>query len=140
MTKQERTVDTSVAVPLLVANSDAHAELTTWAADFDLTLCGHALAETYSVLTRLPGDARVSPADAQELIDDRFVGGAITFPETLVASLHRMLAAAGIAGGATYDAMIAIAARESGAILVTRDLRAKPTYEALGAEVELFEY
>lgn len=139
MSKQERTVDTSVAVPLLVSNSDAHEELRKWASGFKLTLCGHALSETYSVLTRLPGDARVSPADAKELIDDRFAA-AITIPEPILSSLHRELAAAGIAGGATYDAMIALAAREYGAILVTRDLRAKPTYEALGARVELFRH
>jgi len=28
---------------------------------------GHALAETYSVLTRLPGDARLAPPDAAAL-------------------------------------------------------------------------
>jgi hypothetical protein len=32
----------------------------------------HTLAETYSVLTRLPGDARVHPADAVVLIDENF--------------------------------------------------------------------
>nr|WP_248838596.1 hypothetical protein [Frankia sp. AgKG'84/4] len=35
-------------------------------------LSGHALAETYSVLTRMPGDARLSGPDAARLLDVRF--------------------------------------------------------------------
>jgi len=31
------------------------------------------LAETYSVLTRLPGDLRLTPVDAARLLADRFV-------------------------------------------------------------------
>jgi toxin FitB len=34
-----------------------------WWAGQDVALTGHALAETYSVLTRLPGDARLAAAD-----------------------------------------------------------------------------
>ena len=56
-------VDTSVAVPLLVASHQAHGAVHSWARGRELSLSGHALAETYAVLTRLPGDARVSPAD-----------------------------------------------------------------------------
>lgn len=65
-------VDTSVAVPLLVASHSRHAVVAQWAKGRKIGLCGHALAETYSVLTRLPGDARVHPADAVELIDENF--------------------------------------------------------------------
>ena len=41
----------------------------------------------------------------------------------------------GIAGGAVYDALVALAAVEHNADLATRDLRAKATYEAVGARV-----
>ncbi|MEJ7894780.1 MAG: hypothetical protein WKF94_19270 [Solirubrobacteraceae bacterium] len=40
-----------------------------------------------------------------------------------------------IAGGAVYDALVALAAVEHGAILATRDGRAKATYEIVGARV-----
>ena len=53
--------------------------------------------------------------------------------ESLVADL----AAATVAGGAVYDAVIAITARNDGSTLLTRDRRAAATYEALDAEVEL---
>lgn len=39
----------------------------------------------------------------------------------------------GIAGGAVYDARVACAAVEHRATLATRDVRAKATYETIGA-------
>jgi len=41
----------------------------------------------------------------------------------------------GIAGGAVYDALVALAAREHRAALATRDARARGTYDAVGVEV-----
>lgn len=135
MTSSRLAVDTSVAVPLLVVSHSAHRTVAAWASGRSLSLSGHALAETYSVLTRLPGDARVAPEDAVVLIDANFV-------ETFVSShdvasrVHDELARCGVAGGAVYDALVALAAREHGAVLVTRDARARSTYEALGVAVE----
>jgi predicted nucleic acid-binding protein len=40
-----------------------------------------------------------------------------------------------IAGGAVYDALVGLAAADHGLTLATRDARAKPTYEAVGARV-----
>ena len=74
-------VDTSVAVPLLAASHVAHRAVRLWAANRSLVLCGHALAETYSVLTRLPGDARLAPADAALLIDENFIVNLPLSPE-----------------------------------------------------------
>jgi predicted nucleic acid-binding protein len=129
-------VDTSVAVPLLMSSHHAHPVIAAWAMGRSLGLSGHALAETYSVLTRLPGDARVRPEDAVALIDDNF-------PLRLALSLqpaqqsHRELALLGVAGGATYDGLVALAARDHGAVLATRDARARSTYESIGVQVEL---
>ncbi|RFA14070.1 VapC toxin family PIN domain ribonuclease [Subtercola boreus] len=137
MTSQKRfALDTSVAVPLLLHAHSAHAAVSAWAAGRILGLSGHALIETYSVLTRLPGDSRVGAADAVTLIDDNF-------PELYMLSTeatsraHRELALHGVSGGATYDGLVALAARENDAVLVTRDARARQTYEALGAAVEI---
>jgi toxin FitB len=129
-------VDTSVAVSLLVASHTAHPLVSSWAATRSLVLSGHALAETYSVLTRLPGDARVDPADAVTLIDERF-GDAATLTVEAFGEVHRRLAGGGVAGGAVYDGIIAAAAVDAGLTLATRDARARGTYEAVGARVEL---
>ena len=61
-------VDTSVAIPLLVSSHAAHAIVNTELAERSVALAGHALHETYAVLTRLPGDARVAPLDALRLL------------------------------------------------------------------------
>lgn len=129
-------VDTSVAVPLLVASHQAHETVRTWAQGRALGLCGHALAETYSVLTRLPGDARVRPQDAVQLIDENFEEHVLLAPE-VARQAHRLLASLGVAGGATYDGLVALAARGDEAVLVTRDARARGTYEAVGIPVHV---
>ena len=129
-------VDTSVAVPLLVATHPAHAAVSRWARDLSLVLSGHALVETYSVLTRLPGDARISAADAVTLIDANFEDP-VTFDSVTFRRIHRDLAELGIAGGAAYDGLVGAAARFHGLSLATRDARARATYEAVGVTVEL---
>jgi toxin FitB len=127
-------LDTSVAIPLLVQTHLAHAEVVAWWDGREVALSGHALAETYSVLTRLPGDLRVTPIDAARLITERF-----TEPLLLGARTARRLPAVcsrlGIAGGAVYDALVALAAVEHDAVLATRDQRAHATYTTVGAEV-----
>jgi toxin FitB len=127
-------VDTSVAVPLLVRSHQHHAEVVRWWAGQELALSGHALAETYSVLTRLPGDARLGADDAARLLDARF-----TTPLVLsgghARTVHATLSRIGIAGGAVYDALVALAAKEHGAPLATRDARARGTYDAVGIKV-----
>lgn len=107
-----------------------------WAKDRSLGLSGHALAETYSVLTRLPGDARVDPADAVELIDENFPES-IPLGARAARIAHREFARCGIAGGATYDGLVGLAARARDAVLFTRDARARSTYEALGVSTEV---
>ena len=97
-------------------------------------LSGHALAETYAVLTRLPGDARVSPSDAVVLIEENFVLS-VALPPDVASRAHRKLARLGISGGATYDGLVALAAHHHDLVLATRDARARPTYEAVGVPV-----
>jgi predicted nucleic acid-binding protein len=129
-------VDTSVAVPLLVDIEGLNQRLEEWLAGRPLCLTTHSLAETYAVLTRLHGDARMAPADAVRAIDGRFGAPAALPPET-AAQVHRLLAARGISGGAVYDALVALAAAARGVPLASRDARAVKTYEALGARVEV---
>jgi predicted nucleic acid-binding protein len=127
-------LDTSVAVPLLVQTHEGHRAVVRWWGGRDVALCGHALAETYSVLTRLPGDLRLAPMDAARLLAERF-DAALTLSSGAAQGLPRTLARLGIAGGAVYDALVGLAAVEHDAALATRDARARGTYEAIGARV-----
>src|SRR3954454_23708590 len=94
----------------------------------DVSLSGHAAVETYAVLTRLPGDLRLTPADAARLIRARF-GPPLLIGLKTSRRLMGILSEHGIAGGATYDALVALAAAERGADLATRDARGRSTYE-----------
>jgi len=127
-------VDTSVAIPLLVRSHHDHAAVVRWWNGQEVTLSGHALAETYSVLTRLPGDARLAPADAARLLTARF-SSPLVLRSSRARRLPDTLSRLGIAGGAVYDALVALAAKEHGIALATRDARARGTYEAVGVKV-----
>lgn len=129
-------LDTSASVPYLMASHVAHKTTRRHLTGRELVLTGHSLAETYSVITRLPGDARVSPADAAALIEGVFGAPAIITAKS-AAALPSLLAPLGIVGGAVYDALVALAAISKGVPIVSRDLRAAATYSALGADVEL---
>ena len=127
-------IDTSVAVPLLVRSHRDHAAVVRWWSGQELALSGHALAETYSVLTRLPGDARLAPADAARLMNARF-SSPLMLSSSRARKLPDMLSRLGLAGGAVYDALVALAAQQHGAVLATRDARARGTYDAVGVKV-----
>jgi len=125
-------VDTSVAVPLILRTHPAHDAVTAWAADKRLCLSGHAAAETYSVMTRLPAPVRATGQDVARAMDDAF-SEVLALPAKIAASVHQELASHEISGGATYDALVALAARENNMTLATRDARAQGTYETVGA-------
>lgn len=127
-------VDTSVAIPLLVRTHPDHGSVAQWAQHRSLALSGHAHAETYSVLTRLPAGICVAPADALQLLNENFVSFPTAPPMTEVLA---ELANCNVAGSATYDGLVALAARHNNMLLATRDARAHTTYAALSVKVEL---
>jgi toxin FitB len=129
-------VDTSVAVPLLVRSHHDHTAVVRWWNGQEVALSGHALAETYSVLTRLPGDARLAATDAARLLNVRF-SAPLTLSSANARQLPDTLSRLGIAGGAVYDALVALAAKEHGVALATRDARARGTYDAVGVKIIL---
>jgi hypothetical protein len=130
------TADTSVAVPLVVRTHEAHDAVVRWRAGRALSLCGHAWIETYAVLTRLAGRSRLAGEDAVRVLGANFAAPLAPSPETYAAG-PRVLAASGVAGGATYDGWIAIVALEHMAVLASRDARAESTYRRLGVDVEM---
>lgn len=103
-----------------------------------LGLSGHALFETYSVLTRLPDDLRVDGPTAVRVIEAAFPRTAFLSVRTS-ASLPRLLAAQDVLVGAVFDALVAAAAVEHELPLYTRDRRAVSTYQKLGADYRLLD-
>jgi len=129
-------LDTSTAVALVVEDHEAHGATLEALRGRRLGLAGHAWFETYSVLTRLPGRLRRSPADAIRLLTRNFPASGF-LGEAEAAGLGAELARLGISGGAVYDALVGAAARQHRRLLVSGDARARTVYEALGVEIEL---
>jgi predicted nucleic acid-binding protein len=122
--------DTSVAVASLDPNHEAHAVCRKALLDLRPALAGHAAFETYAVLTRLPPPARLAPVQAAQLLR-------AAFPEPCwlgkseTERLWRKLDGLDLAGGSIYDALIGVAAKAGGRLLLTRDHRAERVYQAV---------
>jgi len=101
-------------------------------------LVAHTIAETYSVLSAPGGIYRAEPRSVVEYLDQFLAGDS---PIAALPAAHReaidLLAANGRPGGAVYDALIALAARDAGVTLVSLDSRAASTYELCGVDVKL---
>ncbi|HET8786103.1 MAG TPA: type II toxin-antitoxin system VapC family toxin [Candidatus Limnocylindrales bacterium] len=129
-------LDTSAGVALVLEDHEGHAATLDAVAGRRLGLAGHAWFETWSVLTRLPAGLRRSPSDAVRLLSHDFPVAAFlgeSESRELAAEVSRL----GISGGAVYDALVGAAARQHGHVLLSRDRRAAPVYQALGVTVRL---
>lgn len=131
-------VDSSVVVAGFATWHEAH-ERSRAALARQPRLPAHALLESYSVLTRLPPPHRAPAGLVAEFLAGQFPQPLLLLSERGHRELVALVARSAIAGGATYDALVAFAAREAGASLLTRDRRAATTYEAVGVEFEILD-
>lgn len=78
-----------------------------------MVIAGHCLAESYSVLTRLPAGHRLAPADARDVIDANFGRSVriVALDAAGYVTLLRGAPEAGVRGGRTYDAIVVACAR-----------------------------
>lgn len=138
MTGAVALVDTSVAVALVVADHEAHAQTASALSGTELGLAGHAFFETYSVLTRLPQPLRRGPGEVLEILSRGFPHTRFLDAERTI-DLTVRLAELGLAGGSVYDALVGAVSVEHGLPLVSRDARAANVYRALGVEFDLIQ-
>lgn len=130
--------DTSVAVAALDPTHESHPGCRRALVDLRPALAGHAAFETYSVLTRLPVELRLTAGQAASVL-------AAAFPQDCwldadaTRDLHERLADLGIMGGSVYDALVGQASAANGRTLLTRDRRAERTYRALGVRYRVIE-
>jgi predicted nucleic acid-binding protein len=125
--------DTSVLVPALLASHEFHEACYESAGLVDAAI-GHALVETYAVLTRLPQPYTVPPAQANAALRSYSSEVLVISGDELADTIDRFVTAR-ISGRASYDALIAATAQRHGASLLTRDERAAEIYERIGATV-----
>ena len=131
-----RTADTSAIVAAFASWHEKH-DAAREALDSDLHLIDHCALETYSVLTRLPAPHRSPGPVVRDFLAARFPDPLLRMNERSYRDFVLRLPDHAIAGGATYDALIAATAVANGAELVTCDRRALPVYEAYGARIRL---
>lgn len=130
------TCDTSALVAALLSWHPEHEAARAAVRDSVTTIPGHVLLEVYSVLTRLPAPHRLAP-DAAARAVDALALDVVTLPPEQHTALIRSLARAGVRGGAIYDALIGATAAHHGLTLLTRDRRARATYDVIGARYSI---
>ncbi|MBI4883637.1 MAG: type II toxin-antitoxin system VapC family toxin [Actinobacteria bacterium] len=138
MARVRYAADTSVAIAALDETHEAHAPTLDAVARCRPALAGHAAWETFSVLTRLPGQLRVTAAVAHDVIRRSFPD-ACWLDSNEQAALFGRLPVLGITGSSIYDALVGAAAMSEGRRLLSRDRRADRTYSLLGVDVEFVD-
>lgn len=135
-------LDTSCMVALLCPWQASHGRTTAAVgARLDrgasMLLAAPALAEAYAVLTRLPAPFRLSPADGLGLLRANFGRAkAVALGTSDYWSLLDRAPGESIAGGRTYDALIAACARKGKAAeLLTLNFRHFEQFAGAGLRV-----
>jgi predicted nucleic acid-binding protein len=128
------TPDSSVVIAAFSAWNEHH-EAAIEALGDARDLVAHAELESYSVLTRLPEPLRAEPELVAEYLLEDFSGKRMVLGEAERRALIGRLALLSIAGGAVYDALVAVTAAHHGYRLLSCDRRAASTYDRLGVDV-----
>jgi predicted nucleic acid-binding protein len=113
-------LDTSVLVAAMIEAHPAHERALSWlqrakGKEITAVVACHTLAELYAVLTRLPLQPPISPAVAWQLIQKNVLTTLeiVSLSENDYRAVLEHLSQQGVAGGATYDALIAFAASKA---------------------------
>lgn len=134
--KAVRVVDTSIVVAAFSSWHEQH-DVARGAIRDGVGVVGHAIAESYSVLTRLPEPHRAPPELVRDFLVAAFTSAPLTLDAEAIRTLPASLVASGVAGGATFDGLIALTAAAHDATLLSLDRRAAETYRQCGVRFEL---
>lgn len=127
-------VDTSVVVAAFASWHESHGIATALMAERP-GLPAPCDLEAYAVLTRLPPPHRAGMVIVRDFLRQAFPAGRLILSEERSGRVVDRLVDAGISGGASYDAVIAMIADSHGHELATLDARARSTYERIGVAV-----
>jgi predicted nucleic acid-binding protein len=130
-----KAVDTSVVIAAFATWHESHAAAVEALAG-GCALPGPCALETYAVLTRLPAPHRAAPDVVRDYLEVMFPGARLSLPDAESRRLVDTLVQRDIAGGASYDAVIALIALSARVTLMTLDARARSTYDRMGVVTE----
>lgn len=129
-------LDTSVVIAAFAPWHEAHT-VARRAVTPDAVVPAHVVTETYAVLTRMPEPFRMDAATVAEYLARQWGRRVIAPDADLYESLTATAATAGVTGGSTYDALVALTAHSFGHELLSLDLRAERTYRSVGIAYRL---
>ena len=130
-------LDTSVAVAAALPWHEHHVAARAKLPRTKPRLIAQVAAETYSVLTRLPPPQRVPAPGARAFLKETFALPPLVLSPSGYDELLDLAAERDITGGAIYDALVAAAAREAGATLLSLDRHAIATYHLLQIDYQV---
>lgn len=125
--------DSSVVIAAIAPWHEAHVAARGAMRAQKIGLAAHVALETTSALSRMPQGRRIAPSVVLEAIERAFPQRWLALTATEQRAALRQAVAAGLRGGALYDAVIAATAVKHGAELLSADRRARATYDAMGA-------
>ena len=129
-----RAADSSLVVAAFASWHERHEPARKYL-DGGLRLVEHCALESYSVLTRLPSPHRSPGNLVRDFLVARFPGSHLRLGVAEFRKFLLGLPEQRVAGGSTYDALVAATAASHDAELVTCDRRAAPVYERYGVRV-----
>jgi len=127
------TPDTSVVIAALAPWHEAHEAATEALDGIGVRLVAHVAFETTSALSRMPEGSRIAPAVILEAIERRFPEPWMSLDGEATREALQRAVAAGVRGGALYDALIGATAQHAGVQVLTADRRARVAYESVAA-------
>ena len=114
-------VDSSVVVAAVHANHPRHALSAHWLiralAEDRLVIAHHSVLEAYAVLTRLPGEWRVTPSEARDLLAATVQKNMeiAAYQSDGIFALVESLVVSSVMGGRSYDAFVLHILQSAGA-------------------------
>lgn len=100
-------------------------------------LVAHTIAETFAVLSAPNGPYPAVPEDVMAFLQPFLDRDPIGIEPAAYPQAVSELTLAGVAGGAVYDGLIGLAAKQRGAELISLDVRAASTYRRLDVDFRL---
>lgn len=131
--------DSSVVIAALAPWHEAHPVARDALANGDARLPAHVAFETTSALSRMPEGRRIAPAVVVDALNRAFKPQWLALDAKGHRDAIQRAVAAGVRGGALYDALIAATAAAHGAQIVSADRRAHATYLAMSADVRFID-
>jgi predicted nucleic acid-binding protein len=131
--------DSSVVIAALAPWHEAHDRARAALLEGESGLPAHVAVETTSALSRMPRGRRIAPAVVLEALQSAFPREWLALDADGQRDALRRAVAAGVRGGALYDALIAATAAAHDAEVLSADRRALETYRAMGVDVRLVD-